>query len=120
MNNNKLYFDDIDFIIKLKSRITFFIDNIVGFCFNEGGIYSYVYFITFLQDLTYKDIQVTITDDKKKLDFIYNKKTRKFDMKCVIYNCCIIITFLILFTMFNLWFYIVPVVVVLSLYSALN
>lgn len=80
--------DYYDFIIKLKPGVCLFIDDIVGWCYNEGGVFNYDFYVTFLHDLTIDDIFEfvkipQISSDKEAIDNlqkIYNANDEIFNM----------------------------------------
>src|ERR1700733_6438715 len=46
-----------DLVIKLKPGITFVIDDIISYCNNEGGVYSYDAWVSFLNKIKKDDIE---------------------------------------------------------------
>jgi hypothetical protein len=72
--------NESDLVIKLKPNIIFTIDDIISYCYNEGGVYTYNCWICFLNKITNNDILEIIGNDLFFSEiFDFDKKT--FNMK---------------------------------------
>lgn len=69
-----------DLAIKLKPGISFVIDDIISYCYNEGGVYAYECWLVFLNNINNNDI-LKIIGDKSLLEEIYDHDKDSFNMK---------------------------------------
>ena len=72
--------ENSNLVIKLKSGIKFFIDDIISYCYNEGGVYTYDCWVIFLKKITKDDI-LEMIGDTSMLEEIYNPNKNSFDME---------------------------------------
>ena len=69
-----------DLAIKLKPGISFVIDDIISYCYNEGGVYAYECWLVFLNNINNNDI-LEIIGDNSLLEEIYDHDKDSFNMK---------------------------------------
>lgn len=64
--------------IKLKAGMTFFIDDVISYCHNEGGVFTYQAWIHFTREIKEDDIlEIKFSDDiedRLLIDKIYNEE----------------------------------------------
>ena len=68
--------------IKINRPVSFYIDDIIGYCYNEASVYTYDYHLTFLHDINESDIEIINMSDNEDAINIFNKiyddKGKKF------------------------------------------
>jgi hypothetical protein len=73
--------DPSNSFIKLKPGIKFAVDDIISYCYNEGGVYTYDSWIYFLNEITEKDVLEINNHHVSDLEDVYNSDTNTFNMQ---------------------------------------
>lgn len=77
---------DDQIVIKINSSISFFIDDIIGYCYNEGGVYTYDYHLTFLQNINSSDVTFIKVPNADKANIEINNKFSKIYKSNKLFN----------------------------------
>lgn len=85
-SNDDTFVDNLrktaDIVIKINCNISFYIDDIIGYCYNEGGVYTYDHHLTFLHNINESDVEfINMSDNEKAINLfneIYNNTEKKF------------------------------------------
>ncbi len=67
------YEKNMEIVIKINCGVSFYIDDIIGYCDNEGGIYIFHYYLTFLNDINKSDVEIIKIKNDIKADNFFNK-----------------------------------------------